>query len=146
MNQDWDLFQFDVKNTFLHGDPQEVFMEQPPGFVAVEESDQVCILKKSIYGLKHSPRVWFDKFSNLLLRVGFTRTVSDHSVFVKHNSLGCIILMVYVDDIIISGSDGAGIQATKQWLQSQLHVKDLGKMQYFLGIVVSRNQHDILMN
>lgn len=57
-----------MKNAFLHGDLQEeVFMQQPPGFVAEREPDHVCILKKSIYGLRHSPRAWFDRFSGLLL-------------------------------------------------------------------------------
>lgn len=85
-------------------------MQQPPGFVAEWESDQVCILKKAIYGLKWSPRAWFDKFNNPLLQVGFTRTASDYPAFVKHASLGCIILIVYMDDIIIFESDAAGIQ------------------------------------
>lgn len=121
-------------------------MQQPPGFVAEWESDQVCILKKAIYGLKWSPRAWFDKFNNPLLQVGFTRTASDYPAFVKHASLGCIILIVYMDDIIIFESDAAGIQAAKQWLQFLLQVKDRGKLQYFLGIVVSRNRHGMLMN
>lgn len=73
-----------MKKGFLHVDLQEeVFMQQPPGFVAKGEPDHVCILRKSIYGLQQSPRAWFDKFSSLLLRVGFKRSISDYSVFNK---------------------------------------------------------------
>lgn len=67
-------------------------------------------------------------------------------MFTERTSLGCLILVAYVDDIIIIGSDVTCVQATKDWLHSQLHIKDLGKLQYFLGIVVSRNNNGILLN
>ena len=76
-------------------------MEQPPGFVAQGESNVVCKLKKSIYGLKQSPRVWYDKLSGVLLSLKFKRYQADHSVFVKQTLLGAIILVIYVDDIIL---------------------------------------------
>lgn len=104
----------------------------------------VCLLKKSIYGLKQSPRAWFDKFSSLLLQASFNRTVSDYSLFVKSSFWGLELLIVYVEDIVISGSDATGINETKWWLHSQLHIKDLGELQYFSRIVVSRNKHGLL--
>ena len=64
VTQNWPLYQFDIKNAFFHGDlHEEVYMEQPPGYVAQGESHKVCRLKKAIYGLKQSLRAWFDKFS-----------------------------------------------------------------------------------
>ena len=67
----WDLHQLDIKNVFLHGDFQEeVYMEQPPGFVAQGEIRKVCRLQKSLYGLKQSPRVWFGKFSQVVEEFG----------------------------------------------------------------------------
>lgn len=72
-----------MKNAFLHGDLQEEVFMQQPGFVAKGEPDHVCNLRKSIYGLQQSPRAWFDKFSSLLLQVGFKRTISDYSVINK---------------------------------------------------------------
>ncbi|RVW95852.1 Retrovirus-related Pol polyprotein from transposon RE2 [Vitis vinifera] len=95
------------KNAFLHGDlAEEVYMEQPPGFVAQGESGLVCRLRRSLYGLKQSPRAWFSRFSSVVQEFGMLRSTADHSVFYHHNSLGqCIYLVVYVDDIVITGSD-----------------------------------------
>ncbi|RVW44081.1 Retrovirus-related Pol polyprotein from transposon TNT 1-94 [Vitis vinifera] len=106
----WPLYQLDIKNAFLHGDlVEEVYMEQPPGFVAQGESGLVCKLRRSLYGLKQSPRAWFSRFSSVVQEFGMLRSTADHSVFYHHNSLGqCIYLVVYVDDIVITGSDQDG--------------------------------------
>ncbi|RVW72915.1 Retrovirus-related Pol polyprotein from transposon RE2 [Vitis vinifera] len=103
----WPLYQLDIKNAFLHGDlAEEVYMEQPPGFVAQGESGLVCRLRRSLYGLKQSPRAWFGRFSSVVQEFGMLRSTADHSVFYHHNSLGqYIYLVVYVDDIVITGSD-----------------------------------------
>ncbi|RVX02515.1 Retrovirus-related Pol polyprotein from transposon RE2 [Vitis vinifera] len=103
----WPLYQLDIKNAFLHDDlVEEVYMEQPPGFVAQGESGLVCRLRHSLYGLKQSPRAWFSRFSSVVQEFGMLRSTADHSVFYHHNSLGqCIYLVVYVDDIVITGSD-----------------------------------------
>ena len=91
VNLDWPLYQLDVKNAFLYGDLQEeVYMEQPPGFVGQGESSLVCRLKKAIYGLKQSPRAWFDKLSGVLNSFGFNTCHSDHSMFVKYTNVGVI--------------------------------------------------------
>lgn len=83
VNYDWPLYQLDVKNVFLHGDLiEEVYMEQPPGFIALGEEDKVCLLKKSIHSLKQSPSAWLDKFSKVLMENGFHRTTVAFSVFV----------------------------------------------------------------
>ena len=85
-NLGWPLFQLDVKNAFLNGDlKEEVYMVKPPEFVAQGESGKVCRLHKAIYGLKQSPRAWFGKFSEVVLKFGLQRCHSDHSVF-SHTS------------------------------------------------------------
>ncbi|RVX19450.1 Retrovirus-related Pol polyprotein from transposon TNT 1-94 [Vitis vinifera] len=111
----WPLYQLDIKNVFLHGDlAEEVYMEQPPGFVAQGEAGLVCRLCRSLYGLKQSPRTWFSHFSSVVQEFGMFRSTVDHSVFYHHNSSGqCIYLVVYVDDIVITGSDQNGIQKLK---------------------------------
>jgi hypothetical protein len=110
-NLNWPLFQLDVKNAFLHGDlHKEVYMEQPPGFVAQGEyRGCVCKLKKTLYGLKQSPRAWFGKLSEAIMEFGLHRCQTDHSVFHLHMSAGYILLVVYVDDIVITGDDSGGI-------------------------------------
>ena len=131
--QQWLLFQLDVKNDFLNGDLQEeIYMEQPPDFVAQGESSRlVCHLCKSLYGLKQSPRAWFGKFSNVVQQFGMTRNEADHSVFYRHSSAGCIYLVVYVNDIVLTGSDHHGISQVKQHLCQHFQTKDLGKLRYF---------------
>ncbi|RVX10385.1 Retrovirus-related Pol polyprotein from transposon RE1 [Vitis vinifera] len=137
----WPLYQLDIKNAFLHGDlAEEVYMEQPPGFVAQGESGLVCRLRRSLYGLKQSPRAWFSRFSSVVQEFGMLRSTADHSVFYHHNSLGqCIYLVVYVDDIVITGSDQDGIQKLKQHLFTHFQTKDLGKLKYFLGIEIAQS-------
>ena len=111
-------------------------MEQPPGFVAQGEIGKVCRLRKSLYGLKQSPRVWFGKFSQVVEEFGMQKSKYNHSVFYRNFSLSIILLVVYVDDIVITGSDSKGISSLKSFLQSQFHTKDLGMLKYFLGIEV----------
>ncbi|RVW16413.1 Retrovirus-related Pol polyprotein from transposon RE1 [Vitis vinifera] len=144
----WPLYQLDIKNAFLHGDlAEEVYMEQPPGFVAQGESGLVCRLRRSLYGLKQSPRAWFSRFSSVVQEFGMLRSTADHSVFYHHNSLGqCIYLVVYVDDIVITGSDQDGIQKLKQHLFTHFQTKDLGKLKYFLGIEIAQSSSGVVLS
>jgi len=106
-------------------------MEQPPGFAAQGESSAlVCRLRKSLYGLKQSPRVWIGKFSNVFHQFGMTRCEADHSVFYRHSSAGCVYLIMYVDDIVLTGSDNHDISQMKQHLCDHFRTKDLGKLRY----------------
>jgi len=109
--QQWPLYHLDIKNAFLNGDlHEEIYMEQPVGFIAQgESSGMVCRLRKSLYCLKQSPRAWFGKFSNVFQQFGVTRCEADHSVFYQHSSAGCVYLIVYVDDIVLIGSNNHGI-------------------------------------
>ena len=92
---DWDLHLLDIRNVILHGDLQEeVYMEQPPGFVAQGEIGKMCRLRKSLYGLKQSLHAWFDKFSHAVETFGMQKSKSDHSVFYKKTSSGIILLVV----------------------------------------------------
>ena len=144
----WPIFQLDIKNAFLHGDlAEEVYMEQPPGFVAQGESGLVCRLRLSLYGLKHSPRAWFGRFSSVVQEFGMLRSTADHSVFYHHNSSGqCIYLVVYVDEIVITGSDQDGIQKLKQHLFTHFQTKDLGKLKYFLGIEIAQSSSGVFLS
>ena len=114
-------------------------MEQPPGFVAQEESSLICKLRRSLYGLKQSPQAWFSRFSSMVQEFCMIQSTTDHSVFYHHTFTGqCIYLIVYVDDIVITSSDqDDGIQKLKQHLFSHFQTKDLKKLKYFLGIEVA---------
>ena len=93
-------------------------MEQPPRFVAHGEIGKVYRLRKSLYGLKHSPHAWFGKFSHTVETFGMQKSKSDHSVFYKNSNSGIILLVVYVDDIVITRSDSKGILSRKFFLHS----------------------------
>jgi len=86
-------------------------MEQPPGYVAQGET-KICRVKKTIHGLKQSPRVWLEKFSLIISGISFPRSHSDHYVFVRHTRAGIVVLTVYIDDMLLTGSDSAGIVET----------------------------------
>lgn len=91
-------------------------MEQPLGFVAQGQTHLVCKLKKVIYGLKQSLRAWFDQFTQVVFAARFKRSQDNHSVFMQHSSFGIVVLIVYVNDILLSSSDMIGIEETKRYL------------------------------
>ena len=98
-----------------------------------------------MFGLKKSSCAWFDKFSKAVVEFGMQKSKFDHSVFYKNSSSGIILLVVYVDDIVITGSDSKVISSINSCLQSQFHTKDLGMLRYFLGIEVMRSKHVIFL-
>ena len=100
----WPIRQLDVNNAFLNDDLQEyVFMMQPHGY-EVGNGKLVCKLTKALYGLKQAPRAWFSKLSSALHQLGFHSTKSDVSLFIRVNASTTIYVLIYVDDIIITGS------------------------------------------
>ena len=114
-----DLYQLNIKNVFLHSDlPEEVYVEQPPRFVAQGEIGRVCLLRESLHGLKQSPRAWFGKFNQAIEKFGMQKSKSNHSVFYRNSSPVSIMWLVYVDDIVIIGSDSKGISSLNSFLQS----------------------------
>ncbi|KAK2405521.1 putative mitochondrial protein [Trifolium repens] len=143
--RNWELHQMDVHNAFLHGElHEEVFMKLPPGF-AVQQPGMVCKLKKSLYGLKQAPRCWFSKLSAALKAYGFKQSLYDYSLFVLQESELHLVVLVYVDDLIISGNNCNAIQKFKAYLHTCFHMKDLGVLKYFLGVEVARSSTGIFL-
>jgi len=129
------LYQIDVRNAFLHGELEaEVFIKLPPGHPQSHSPNLVCKLHKSIYGLKQSPRIWHAKLSVALQTLDFTKSNVDSLLFIQQNSADKLIILVYVDDLIITGSNETSVAKLKVDLQRQFSIKDLGKLKYFLGI------------
>ena len=101
---------------------------------------------QSLYGFKQSPKPWFGNFSNVFQHFGMTRIEADHSVFYHHSSVGCIYLIVYIDDILLTDSDHNGISQVKQHFCQHFQTKDLGKLIYFLGIEVAQSNTGIVIS
>lgn len=145
-SQNWTLHQMDVKNAFLHGDLKEdIYMKPPPGLFSLTTSD-VCKLKQSLYGLKQAPRAWFDKFRSTFLQFSFEQSNYDSSLFLQKTSTGCVLLLVYVDDIIITGTDSSLLTSLQQQLKDSFHMKDLGTLTYFLGLEVHHDSSGVFLN
>jgi Reverse transcriptase (RNA-dependent DNA polymerase) len=146
VNLGWDLCQLDVKNAFLHGDlKEEVFMEIPPGFANEQLRDKVCRLKRSLYGLKQSPRAWFERFSMTMKRLGYRQGDVDHTMFIQRKDEKNCILIVYVDDIVLTGNDLVEMKRLKASLAKEFKMKDLGELCYFLGIEVARSKKGVVL-
>jgi hypothetical protein len=129
----------DVKNAFLHGDlHEEVYMPIPPRFETSQTNVKVFCLRRSLYGLKQSPRAWFDRFRQSMLERGYIQSNANHTLFYKHGTCKITILIVYVDGIVITGDDYAEILNLKKYLALEFEVKDLGQLKYYLGIEISR--------
>lgn len=129
----WEIHQMDVHNAFLHGDlREEIYMELPPGFKTNDPS-MVCRLRKSLYGLKQSPRCWFAKLRKALKSFGFVESYEDYSLFSFMEANICLHILVYVDDFIIAGNDATTIERFKNYLHRCFKMKDLGKLKYFFG-------------
>ena len=96
----------DVKNAFLHGDlEEEIYIDVPPRYMANSKDKIVCKLQRTLYGLKQSPRAWFERLNSAMRKYGFQQSNSDHMLFLKHHRGKITALIVYVDDMIITGDD-----------------------------------------
>jgi hypothetical protein len=137
---EWDIRQLDVSNAFLHGFlAEEVYMEQPQGFRDKDNPDFVCRLHKAIYGLKQAPRAWFTRLSTFLLDLGFHASLVDTSLFIFISGTIQIYMLVYVDDIILTGTHTSVINFLIYRMQREFPLKDLGPLSFFLGIQVTRS-------
>jgi hypothetical protein len=132
----WSVSQLDVHNAFLNCElSEEVYMQPPPGYSVPD--GMVCRLRRSLYGLKQAPRAWFERFASVVTAAGFSPSVHDPALFVHTSPRGRTLLLLYVDDMIITGDDPEYIVFVKARLQDQFLMTDLGPLRYFLAIEVS---------
>ncbi|XP_022038377.1 uncharacterized mitochondrial protein AtMg00810-like [Helianthus annuus] len=121
-------------------------MEQPPGFIDSRFPNHVCRLRKALYGLKQAPRAWFQRLSNFLLHQGFMCSQADTSLFVFHKGACLMYLLVYVDDIILTGNDEASISRFTASLHKEFAITDLGNLNYFLGLEVTTTSNGLFLS
>jgi len=142
----WFLHQLDVDNAFLHGDlHEEVYMRPPPGFQD-SSSKMVCRLHKSLYGLRQASRQWNAKLTDALVAFGFIQSTTDHSLFTHRQNQSFTALLVYVDDVVLTGNDLTLIIEVKQYLHHHFRIKDIGELKYFLGFEVARSHRGLVLN
>lgn len=137
------LNQLDINTNFLHGDlEEEIYMKCPPGLNFFHKNP-VCKLIKSIYGLKQESRQGNNKLNQSLSKLGFQRSISYDSLFTKNNINYFTIILVYVDDLILTGNNIKEITYTKQFLDIKFSIKDLGHLKYFLEFEIAKFSQDI---
>ncbi|KAG8474280.1 hypothetical protein CXB51_033820 [Gossypium anomalum] len=139
---DLELEQLDVKTAFLHRELKEdIYMQQPEGFTVSEKEDYVCLLKKSLYSLKQSPRQWYKRFDSFMTSHDFKRSSFDSCVYFKKNSDGSFVyLLLYVDDMLIAVKDKGEIRKVKAQLSEEFEMKDLGPTKKILGMEILRDR------
>lgn len=143
----WSVRQLDIQNAFLHGDlAEDVFIQQPIGFVHSSFPSHICKLHKSLYGLKQAPRAWFAKLSDSLISMGFRHSQVDTSLFIHRQGNDYVFILVYVDDLLVVASNPSLVASFTKALSGQFPVKDLGPLHYFLGVEVHRDETGIYLS
>ncbi|GJX50439.1 retrotransposon protein, putative, ty1-copia subclass [Tanacetum coccineum] len=138
---DYEIWQMDVKTAFLNGYlNDEVYMEQPEGFVSQKFPNRVCKLKRSIYGLKQASRQWNKLFDDEIKKFGFSQNRDEPCVYVKASGSYVTFLILYVDDILIMENNIPMLQDVKSYLERCFAMKDLGEATYILGIKIYRDR------
>ena len=138
---DLELYQMDVKTAFLNGNlNEEVYMDQPMGFIEKGKEHMVCKLKRSIYGLKQASRQWYLKFNDTIVSFGFEENIIDRCIYLKVCGSKFIFLILYVDDILLATNDLHLLHETKRFLSNNFEIKDMGEVTYVIGIEIFRNR------
>ncbi|KAG8491981.1 hypothetical protein CXB51_015331 [Gossypium anomalum] len=144
----WRIHQLDVKSAFLNGFlKEEIFIEQPERFKVHGEEDKVYKLKKALYGLKQAPRAWYDRVDEYLSRLGFEKSVNKPTLFIKKSENETLLIVsLYVDDLLVTGSKEELINEFKVQMQEVFEMTDLRVMTYFLGMEVNQSDQGIFIS
>ncbi|CAM8969523.1 unnamed protein product [Rhodiola kirilowii] len=143
---DLELEQMDVKTAFLHGElDEEIYMDQPVGFLDNRYPEHVCYLNKSLYGLKQSPRLWYIRFDTYVLSLGFIRSEFDTCFYFSDLKNEPVYLLLYVDDILLISKSAAKIVKLKSDLNREFDMKDLGKVRKILGMIIERDRKNCFL-
>jgi hypothetical protein len=137
----YEIHQMDVKTAFLNGGIDAVvYIHQPEGFVDRLNPKAACLLRKSLYGLKQSPRIWYSTFVEFMTSLGFVRTRKDRCVFVKRYGNMLVYISLYVDDLLIFAPNTLIVNELKQAFMRRFQMTDCGEVSYILGWQITRNR------
>ncbi|KAK6159097.1 hypothetical protein DH2020_006411 [Rehmannia glutinosa] len=145
------VYQMDVKSAFLNDLlEEEVYVEQPPGFEQTTLGDKVYKLKKALYGLKQAPRAWYDTLSQFLTENGFTKGFTrgkvDTNLFVFEKVQDCLLLQIYVDDIIFGATNESLCKKFSKLMQDEFEMSMMGELNFFLGLQIKQCQEGIYIS
>ncbi|KAL0341917.1 UNVERIFIED_CONTAM: Retrovirus-related Pol polyprotein from transposon TNT 1-94 [Sesamum calycinum] len=145
-NKKWKIYQMDVKSAFLNGYiDEEIYVEQPQGFIAKGSEEKVLRLKKALYGLKQAPRAWYSRIDKYFMDRGFRRSLSEPTLYIKSQGNDTLIVSLYVDDLIYTGNNEKMIQDFKEDMMKTFEMSDLGLMHFFLGIEINQEKEGIFI-
>ncbi|GJR70922.1 ribonuclease H-like domain, reverse transcriptase, RNA-dependent DNA polymerase [Tanacetum coccineum] len=143
-NNKWEVHHLDVKSAFLHGDlKEEVYVTQPEGFITRQDQGKVYRLIKALYGLRQAPRAWNIKLDNTLKSLDFKKCALEQAIYTKTSKDSTLLIGVYVDDLIITGTPKKEIDKFKAQMEEKIEMSDLGLLAYYLGIEVTQTNGDI---
>ena len=143
----WELHHLDVKTAFLHGElKEEVYVQQPEGYMIKGSETKVYKLRKALYGLRQAPRAWNEKLNAVLRDLKFERCLKEPSLYRKERQGHILIVAVYVDDLLVTGSSLEMIREFKRGMATRFEMSDLGKLSYYLGIEVIQREGCIILN
>lgn len=132
---------------FLHSTlNEEVYMKQPPGFAYSNHPSYVCRLHKSLYGLKQAPRQWYSRLTSYILSLGLCISRAHSSLLIRKDSKSTMFVLVYVDDILVTRSDSQAVSKLLCQLSTTFAIKDLGDLNYFLGIEVIPHKNGLFLS
>ncbi|KAK6160783.1 hypothetical protein DH2020_004164 [Rehmannia glutinosa] len=141
------VYQMDVKSAFLNGLlEEEIYVKQPPGFENFSRPNDVYKLKKALYGLKQAPRAWYDRLSSFLLQNGFTRGKVDTTLFVFEKGQDCLLVKIYVDEIIFCATNESLSKKFSKLMQGEFEMSMMGELNFFLGLQIKQCQEGIYIS
>nr|GEW56909.1 retrovirus-related Pol polyprotein from transposon TNT 1-94 [Tanacetum cinerariifolium] len=144
---DFKLFQMDVKSVFLNGFiNEEVYVAQPSGFIDFEKPNYVYKLKKALYGLKHSPKAWYDRLKDFLTKHEYKIGMVDNTLFTKKKSSNLIIAQIYGDDIIFGSTCQDMCDEFSKIMHDEFEMSMIGELEFYLRLQIKQMEDGIFFN
>lgn len=141
----WRLYQMNVKSAF--GElKEEIYVAQPPGFMVEGEEDKVLLLRKALYGLKQALRAWYGRIDSYFLQQGFQRSINDAALYVMRKDKDVLIVSLYVDDLVVTGSNSQLIESFKEDMKKEFGTTYIRLLNYFMGMEIIQDDRGIFLS